>query len=150
MSTPPSTPKRKRLNRDQRRDILLLRRRGDSYEQIAQFLGVSFHAVQYTCMIQKATPQHKRAGRPSKLTSEEVDELIEYVKASKGNRRLTYQQLRDELYKNRDDISTDAIKYALHKRGYFRRLALRKPLTSERNRICHLEWAHEHLHWSQE
>jgi transposase len=150
MSTPPSTPKRKRLNRDQRRGILLLRRRGDSYEHIAQFLGVSFHAVQHTCTIQKATPQHKRAGRPSKLTSEEADQFIEYVKTSKRNRRLTYQQLKHELYKKRDDISTVAIEYALHKRGYFRHLALRKAPISERNRICRLEWALEHLHWSQE
>jgi transposase len=122
MPTLPPTLRRKRLDRDQRRDILLLRRRGDSYEQITQFLGVSYHAVQYTCTSQKATPQHKKAGRPAKLKPEEIDELLEFVKSSKRNRRLTYQHIKDELYKERDDIGAEAIKYALHKRGYHHRI----------------------------
>jgi len=47
----------------------------------------------------------------------------------------------------KDRQGTEAIKYALRKRGYYRRLALRKP---QPNRIRRLEWAHEHLHWSRE
>jgi transposase len=149
MSTP-STPRRKRLTRDQRRDILLLRRRGDSYEQIARFLDVSFATVQYTCTSKKATPQHKKTGRPPALDSDEVDALIEFVKSSRRTRRMTFDQLKQELYSDRPLVGTEAIKYALRKRGYYCRLALRKPLISELNRIRRLEWAHEHLHWSKE
>lgn len=147
ISTTPSTPRRKRLDRDQRHDILLLRRRGDSYAEIAQFLGITERAVQYTCNTKYATPQHKRTGRPSKLTSTEVDELIEFVKTSKRTRRLTYQQLKDELYKGRDDVGAEAIRYALRKREHHRQVTLRKPPISKTNKIRRLEWAHEHLHW---
>lgn len=132
MSTPPSTPKRRRLNRDTRRDILLLRKRGDTYAQIARFLGVTERAVQYTCTTKSATPQHQRAGRPAKLTSEEVDSLIQFVNSSKRTRRLSYKQLKDELYADREDIGEKAIKHALHKRGIFRRITLRKPRNSEK------------------
>lgn len=132
MSTPPSTPKRRRLNRDTRRDILLLRKRGDTYAQIARFLGVTERAVQYTCNTKSATPKHQRAGRPAKLTSEEVDSLIKFVNSSKRTRRLSYKQLKDELYADREDIGEKAIKHALHKRGIFRRITLRKPRNSEK------------------
>ena len=71
--SPPSTPKRKRLTRDQRRDILLMRRLGHAYEYIADFLKVSQRAVQYTCEKQQATPQHSKAGRPPRLNKEEAD-----------------------------------------------------------------------------
>jgi hypothetical protein len=97
MSTPPSTPKRRRLNRDTRRDILLLRKRGDTYAEIARFLDVTERAVQYTCTTKNATPKHQKAGRPAKLTSEEVDKLVEFVNSSKRTRRLPYQQLKNEL-----------------------------------------------------
>jgi transposase len=139
MTTPPSTPRRKRLDRDQRRDILLLRRRGDSYAEIAKFLDVTERAVQYTYTTKYATPKHKKAGRPLKLTSDKVDKLIEYVKTLKQTRRMTYQGLKDVLYSERDEIRTQVIKYTLHKRGYFRRITLRKPLILERNRICRLK-----------
>jgi hypothetical protein len=42
------------------------------------------------------------------------------------------------------------VKYALQKRGYSRRIALRKPPISESNRVARLAWAHEHLHWTEE
>ncbi len=145
----PSTPERTRLNRDNQRDILLLRRRGDTYAQIAQFLGFPECAVQYTCNIQKAIPKHRKAGRPSKLSPpEEVDNLLEFVKNSKRTRYLIYQQIKDKLYTERDNIGSETIKYALKKRRYFRRIALRKPSISETIRLCRLKWAYEHLSWS--
>ena len=150
MSITPSIPRLKRLDRDQQRDILLLRRKGDTYIQITQFLSLTEAAVRYTYTTQSATPQHKKAGRPSKLSPEEIDGLLDFMKSSKRTRRLTYSQLKDEIYKDRDDISTEAIKYALHKRGYYRRIALRKPPISEPNRLARLTWAHEHLHWSEQ
>ena len=81
--SPPSTPVRARLTRDQRRDILLMRRLGKTYQEIATFLGVSQRAVQYTCEKQTATPQHHKAGRPPKLNKNEVDQVVEFVTSSK-------------------------------------------------------------------
>jgi hypothetical protein len=65
-SPPPSTPpkpKIKRLTRDQRRDILLMRDLGFTYEKIAEQLAqryqtkVTLRSIQYTCNTQKATPK---------------------------------------------------------------------------------------------
>ncbi|KAK5937230.1 hypothetical protein PMZ80_010530 [Knufia obscura] len=53
----------KRLTRDQRRDILLMRRLGHKYEDIAKFLGVTQAGVQYTINTGRASPEHHKAGR---------------------------------------------------------------------------------------
>ena len=90
-------------------------------------------AVQYTCTTKQATPKHQRAGRPPKLT-EEVDNLIKFINSSERQGRLSYQQLKDELYAVREDIGVEAIKNALHRRGVVRRIARRKPSNSEKNK----------------
>jgi hypothetical protein len=47
-------------------------------------------------------------------------------------------------------VSPSAIRSALRKRDYVRRVALRKPTISEQNKIERLEWAHKHRHWTEE
>jgi transposase len=128
----PSTPKKKRLTRDQRRDILLMRRLGYSYKFIAEFIKVSQRAVQYTCNTQISTPQFKNAGRPPRLSTEEVDQLEEYMLQSPETRRMTYLQLAEELWPE-GEVGADSVRYALHARGYRRRVALRKPPLSKTN-----------------
>ncbi|OJD23728.1 hypothetical protein ACJ73_04914 [Blastomyces percursus] len=63
---PPATPK-KRLTRDQRRDILLLRGLDWTYQKISEHLEITYRGVQYTCENEIATPR-KHAGRPSQLS----------------------------------------------------------------------------------
>ena len=145
----PSTPRRKRLSRDQRRDILLMRKLGYSYEYIADFLKVSQRAVQYTCQKQQSTPQHDNAGRPPRLSKEEADRVEEFVTQSKRARRMTYLQVAEELWPE-GEISADSVRYTLRLRGYSRRIAARKPPLSEANRIARLEWAKEHIYWTEE
>ncbi|KAL1961378.1 hypothetical protein VTO42DRAFT_106 [Malbranchea cinnamomea] len=82
-----------RLTRDQRRDILLLRGLGWTYEQITNHLkDVTYRGVQYTCQTNQATPR-KPPGRPSQLTEAQVDEIEEFVTASATNRRMPYKTL---------------------------------------------------------
>jgi transposase len=130
----PHTPKRKRLTRDQRRDILLLRSLGKTYSEIATYLSVSEGAVQYTYNIHKATPKKDRRGRPSKLSKEDVDNLVAYIRRSQDTRRMTYKEL-GEVF----GVHKDYIKRALRRRGYYRRVALRKPLILEKNRRLRLK-----------
>ena len=141
----PSTPRRKRLTRDQRVEILLMRRLKYKYSEIAKFLEVSERSVEYTCTAQKATPQHHKAGRPPKLQKDEVDRLEEFVISSKETRRMSYAQILDTLFPE-NDVGIESIKNALRERGYRRRVALRKPPISETNRLARLQWAIEHLH----
>ena len=146
---PPTTPPRKRLSRDQRRDILLLRRLGNSYEYIATTLGVSYGAVQYTCQKQRSTPQHKNAGRPPRLSRTEADKVEQFVTSSRVARRMTYLQVAEALWPE-GEVGAESIRYALYQRGYRRRIALKKPPLSDENKRRRLQWAEQHLHWSEE
>ncbi|KZF23004.1 hypothetical protein L228DRAFT_238892 [Xylona heveae TC161] len=123
LPSPPSStapkPPLKRLTRDQRRDILLLRKLGHTYEYIATFLKVSPRAVQYTCQKQDATPQHSRAGRRPKLTKEDGDRLEEFVKDA-ANNKMSYAQVARALWPE-GGVGEEAVKHALYQRGYRRR-----------------------------
>lgn len=149
MATPPSTPTRKRLTRDQRRDVLLMRRLGYTYQYIASFLHISQRAVQYTCQKQQVTPQHGNAGRPPRLNKEEADKVEQFVLQSRETRQMTYLQVAEALWPE-GEVSAESIRYTLHQRGYRRRIALRKPPLSEKNRLDRLEWAKEHVLWTEE
>ena len=70
-----------------------------------------------------------------------------YVSRSAWNRRLSFQQLAEEL-----DLSVGgrAVLAALIKEGFHRCLAMRKPPICERNQQIRLRWAQEHVNWTQE
>jgi Homeodomain-like domain len=94
----PSTPPRKRIDRDTRIRILTLRDVGWKYAQIATHLKVTERAVSYTCQTRKVTPQHSKAGRPPKLSKDEVDKLVQYVISSKETRRMSYLRIAENLW----------------------------------------------------
>lgn len=142
------TPKRhwrKQLTRDQRLQVQTLRDVGWRYSDIAAHLGFSWKQVEIACQ-SRVTPK-KRKGRPSTITDEMRHELVAFVCQSGVTRRMTYIELRDVLGWG---VSEDAIRRALWKEGYRRRMARFKPPISEANRIKRLQWAHEHLHWTRE
>ena len=64
------------LSRDERLHIRFSRNNGRTYRQISQDTGFSLNQVYYTCR-QRSTPQKKKASRLSKLSSEELDNIIQ-------------------------------------------------------------------------
>ena len=83
------------LTRDQRRDITLLHSIGWSYNQIRTHLSFqpTFDQIKYACKSRvKSTPK-KRSGRPPVLTQAQV----EFVCASRQNRRMSFAQLVEAL-----------------------------------------------------
>jgi hypothetical protein len=147
-----------RLSRDIRRDILLLRELNDyedeieyTYERIAAVLShrhgrtVTQRAVQYTVNTHTATPTKAGRGRKPTLTTAQVDEIEAYVIHSRTGRQAAYFELGERF-----NVSPAAVRYALRKRGYSRRVALRKPPISEKNRQERLDWAHEREHWTED
>jgi hypothetical protein len=83
----PSTPPLAAVSdttRDQRLQVPTLHDTGFTYTQIRERLGLTFRQVQYAVR-HRVTPK-KRSGRPSILTQEEVDHIIMWVCAIKGNR----------------------------------------------------------------
>ena len=135
--------KSRRLDRDQRRDILLMRRLGYQYESIAKFLGTTISAVSYTVRIGIADPAHSNAGRRIKIPPEKHEQMIKYVKeyiaaekvagTDKKTRRkrmapLTYNIIRDAIFKDENGetpahlkYTDDALKQMLNREGIWLR-----------------------------
>ncbi|KAH7418645.1 hypothetical protein BKA64DRAFT_555014, partial [Cadophora sp. MPI-SDFR-AT-0126] len=105
------------LTRDQRRDIVLLHAIGWSYSRIQAYLpfNPTIRQIYYACNT-RATPK-KKSGRPPALTQAQIEELVEFVCASKANRRMSYAQLATVLDFG---VKKDAIRTALAKEGFHR------------------------------
>jgi transposase len=146
---PPSTPQHSKasdLSRDERVQILTLRQIGWTYAQIVKHTGCTRHQIEYTCQSSHPTPR-RRSGRPPLLTEAQVEELIEFVCASKANRRMAYRQIPKALGWSYTDY---AIRYALRKAGFSRCIAWRKPKLSEVNIQKRLATCIERREWSLE
>lgn len=89
-----------------------------------------------------------RSGRPRVMTSQQEEALVEYVTSSKDGRRASFLLLSTTLFSSQ--FGAYAIRAALRRLGFYRRVARRKPPISEANRIKRLAWAQEHLHWTVE
>ncbi|EEH22037.2 hypothetical protein PABG_04248 [Paracoccidioides brasiliensis Pb03] len=109
---------RRRLNREERKDILVMRRLGYTYRAIAEYLHVSHRAVQYTCESNTCDPK-KRPGRNSKLSTKQVDDIENFLTASKENQSLSYKKIIEALDL---DVKQDCLRRALQKRGYVRQV----------------------------
>ena len=132
------------LTRDQKLQVQTLRRAGWKYSDIAVHLGLTYRQVEVTCH-NRVTPK-KRKGRPS-ITDEMRQELVTYVCQSKLTRRMPYLKLAITLGWR---VLEDAIRRALWKEGFRRRVARLKPPITETNRMKRLQWAIEHRNWTKE
>lgn len=68
------------MTRDQRRDVLLMRRLGYRFESIAKFLGTTISSYHYTCCRGTPETQHQNGGRRVHFPPEVVTRRVEYVK----------------------------------------------------------------------
>lgn len=148
MPTPsPPTPLptlKSNLGRDDRLRILTLRDAGLPCTAISKQLHLSYRQVQYTCQTQQASPK-KPKGQPPKLSEEKMDEIIDWISASKHNRRKPFYQVINELDLG---VTVPTLRRALKKRGYTRCKALQKPPLSQEARRVRLAWALEHVNWT--
>lgn len=114
-----------------------------TYSRITALIGFSEKQIRNALISAVPTP---RSGRPPVMTASEVEELIEYISASRQNRRRSYTELSDVLFDIR--FGEAAIRSTLKRLGYRRYVALLKPPISENNRLLRLAFAHEHRDWS--
>lgn len=143
----PQSTKASHSTRDQRRDIRLLHDIGWSYKQISEQLDFhpTFRQIKYAVKDPvRATPK-KKTGRNPVLTQAQVEDLVFFVCASAQNRRMSYAQLAEVMDFG---VRRWAIRSALLREGFYRRLAMRKPPISEANRKIRLAWAKEHVKWT--
>lgn len=145
---PPQRAYKRRLTRDERRDILLMRKLNYTFEQIANFLGTTLSAVSYTCRQNSADVKHTNAGRkiewPQELTARLTTFVKEHLAREKAggfdtakNKKnvpsLTYNMIRESVFADENGqipdqykkfTTDDAIKAQLNKHG----LWLRQPM----------------------
>ncbi len=137
--------KQSNLPRDLRLQVQTLRNIGWKYFKIAEHLKIMIRQVQYVST-HRPTSQKRQCERKSTIDVKSLQILIDFVCASQENRQLSYCQI---SWKLEWDVSEDAIRWALQKEGFFRRVTRRKSLISEKNRLLRLAWAYEHLNWTK-
>ena len=133
------------LTRNQKHNMQLLRPLSWKYDDIHKFTGFEISQIQYACS-HSATPK-KNPDRPPVLSQAQVEELIDFVRASIKNRQMSYTQLASTL---NFGVKEFAIRTALQREGFHRQLAMRKPSISEQVRQIQLKWAEEHVNWTME
>ena len=142
----PKTP-RKQCTRDDRLRIeTLFFQANFSQAQIALQLNLTPRQVSYA-LTHRLTPQKQRCGRMPALNTPQRKHLIEWVTASGVNRRTRWADIPAILGWN---CGEKAIRATFRKEGFFRRIARRKPPLNEQQRLDRLNWAWEHLFWTDE
>jgi hypothetical protein len=146
---PIPVPKQKspELTRDQRLRIQTLFFDANfTREQIALQTGHTYDQVCYAIR-HRLTPQKQKTGRRVLLNTPQRKKLIQWVTASQENRETPWSHILSILS---FDCGEYAIRTALKKEGYIRRVSRKKPPLSEENRKKRLEWAKEHEDWTDE
>ncbi|KAI1000138.1 hypothetical protein K3495_g8057 [Podosphaera aphanis] len=141
--SPPSTPRRKHLSRDQCLQIMALYEGGKNQSQIAAQLGISRGQVYYLLRRGSVIPK-KRKGRLPKLSTEVVNGIEKFINESYENRSMSYMELALRPFSHLD-VSECVIKSELRKRRYRRHPAHNKPSVSELTRRRRREWASAHI-----
>ncbi|KAM7202257.1 hypothetical protein V8F33_002974 [Rhypophila sp. PSN 637] len=98
-----------------------------SIPRIREITGYSKAQIRHA--LRNPAPK-KRCGRPRLLSTEQEEELVEFVCASKANRRMSFLELSLALFNA--VFSIWAVKHALYRLGFRRRIARLKPPLSER------------------
>ena len=114
---------------------------GASGAVIGSQLGRSKSAVNKLVKMYKETGTvdvKPRSGRPKKLTDQDEDNIIKKIKK---NRQTTAQEIADYLNLQ---VSISTIKRALHRKGYYGRVAAKKPFITAENAMKRLEWCKQH------
>jgi transposase len=117
--TLPRPPVRQRrqqnTTRDQRIQASTLHKIGWSYRNIGRHIGLSKRQAEYA--VKHSLTPRKPTGRPSVVTAETLERIIEWVCASAVNRRTRWDQIPQKLHL---DIGYYAIRRALRNHGFAR------------------------------
>ena len=88
-----------------------------------------------------------QSGRPKKLTSRDIRQMIRYLRTSKITRRVPLTRLK-KLFSL--TVHPNTIKNALKAVGYFHRIARRRPYLNKHDRERRLLFAKAHSSWTIE
>lgn len=141
--------KRREHSIETRGKIQILSEEGYTHREIAKRLKIPRTSV--TSILRRyrevgTNETKKRSGRP-RCTSTSEDKHI--IVMSKRNRRLPATAIKEDLNKTRKcPLSVDTVKRRLRDAGLYGRVACRKPLLRNVNKVKRLQWAKKHRNWS--
>ena len=96
----------------------------------------------------RSVRDRRHTGRPRKCTARDEKYICAFA------RRHRFSSLKDiakyALDHRQLSLSTDSVSRALKKHGLFRRVAIRKPLLTQRALQKRVEWARVHANWAME
>jgi transposase-like protein len=140
------------LSHDERVRIVALHNEANvTVTQLARDFDVNRRTVQR--LLQKHQATHSvddlpRSGRPTVSTLRDDRAL---VRMSSANPQQVSRQLRQRWHHEHGvQASVDTVKRRLRSVGLMGRIAVKKPLLTERHRIARLAWARERQHWTVE
>ena len=142
----PKTPSKSTTRDDRLRIETLYFTAGFTISQIALQLNLTPRQIAYA-LSHPLTPQHRHKGRKAYLNTPQRKRLIEWVTTSSANRRVQWADIPAILGWN---CTEKAIRTAFKKEGFVRRHARRKPPLTEQHKKDRLDWAWEHLFWTDE
>ena len=102
-----------------------------SRSRIREITGHTPSQIRHAIQSESAAVQ-PRSGRPKAMSTTQEQELIDFVCASKENRRMTFLQLSMTLFNG--SFGRSCIKRCLYRHGFGRRITRKKPPISEENR----------------
>jgi hypothetical protein len=142
-------PKQKHpeLTRDQRLRVQTLFFDANyTRDQICLQTGYTYDQVCYA-ISHRLTPQKHKTGRRVILNTPQRKKLIQWATASQENREIPWAAIPSILGL---DCGEKAIRTAFKKEGFVRRISRKKCPLSEENRRKRLDWAREHVGWTNE
>ena len=145
--TPKQASKHDELTRDQRLRVQTLFNDAHyTVSQIALQTGYTERQIRYA-LAHRLTPQKHRTGRRVLLNTPQRKKLIQWVTSSQANRETPWIEIPGILG---FDCGEKAIRTAFKREGYVRRISRRKCPLSEENAKKRLDWAQEHINWTDE
>ena len=80
-------------------------------------------------------------GRPKKLSSRDIHQIIRYIRTNKSTRRITLTRIKKLFHFH---IHENIIRHALQKAGYYQRITRRRPYLNKHDRKRRLKFAKEY------
>ena len=117
-------------------------------EQIAKDLGLAWNQAQCVCARHSESPS-VRTGRLPVPSSQQIDQLVAFVRSSYEAGRMSYLDLSLDPFKVWN-VGQRCIQRAPKSRGYSQRRAHSKPVLSDINKTKRIEFAQTHIIWTLE
>lgn len=86
-----------------------------------------------------------RSGRPKKLSSRDIRQIVRYIHTNKSTRRVTLKTLKNDFHL---DVHENTLRAALKEAGLSHRVARHRPYLNKRDRCRRLKFAKEHKDWT--